>query len=90
MRGVGPSILFAFANLFHPRMLWMMLWPVLAAAAFWCAVVIVFWIDITLRFAGLLQSWITAATFFVNWDPTTFSLIAARSEERRVGKECRL
>lgn len=78
LRGIGPSIVFALGNLFHPRILWMMLWPVLAAAVFWCAVVIVFWSEITLRFAGLLQGWISTATFFINWDPAGFSEMAAK------------
>jgi hypothetical protein len=34
MTGIGGSLLFALANLFHPRMLWLMLWPVLALVAY--------------------------------------------------------
>jgi hypothetical protein len=35
---VAGSLLYALANLLHPRMLWLMLWPMLASLAIWGSV----------------------------------------------------
>jgi len=78
MRGIGPSLSFAFANVLHPRMLWLMLWPVLVAVAFWGAVVIWCWTGLVLWLAELLRQWLESATFFVHWDAGTVALLAAK------------
>jgi hypothetical protein len=78
MRGIGPSLSFAFANVLHPRMLWLMLWPVLVAVGLWGTVAIWCWTGLVLRLAGLLREWMQSATFFVHWDASTVALIAAK------------
>jgi len=78
MRGIGPSITFAFANLLHARMLWLMLWPVLVAAGLWGALAIWSWVGLVAWLAQLLQRWIESATFFVHWDASTVALVAAK------------
>jgi CysZ protein len=78
MRGIGPSITFALANLLHPRMLWLMLWPVLVAAGLWGAAAIWSWAGLVAWLAGVLRDWIETATFFVQWDASTVALIAAK------------
>ena len=42
MNPVARSLLYAFANLLHPRMLWLMIWPMLIALAVW-GTVLWFW-----------------------------------------------
>ena len=78
MRGIGPSISFALGNLLHPRMLWLMLWPVLIAVGFWGAVAIWCWTGLVLWLAEVLRHWIETATFFVQWDASTVALVAAK------------
>ena len=78
MRGIGPSITFAFANLLHPRMLWLMLWPVLVATGIWGAAAIWSWTGLVAWLAQALQRWIEGATFFVHWDASTAALVAAK------------
>ena len=78
MRGIGPSLSFAFANVLHPRMLWLMLWPVLIAVALWGAVAIWCWTGLVLWLADALRRWIETATFFVHWDAGTVALLAAK------------
>jgi hypothetical protein len=78
MTGIGASLLFALANLAHPRMLWLMIWPVLVAVAVWGAVAIVFGTQLALRLAALLRQWIETATFFVSWDASDAASFAAK------------
>lgn len=78
MRGIGPSITFALANLLHPRMLWLMLWPVLVATGIWGVAAIWSWVGLVAWLAELLRHWIQSATFFVHWDASTVAVIAAK------------
>ena len=78
MQRIFSSIGFALGNILHPKMLWLMLWPVLVAVAIWGAVALVFWGQFVVWLAGVLHGWITMATFFVEWDATDAALIAAK------------
>lgn len=77
-RGIASSLLNAFASLFSRRILWLMVWPVLVAAALWGIVAFVFWTQFVVWLAAILQRWITTATFFVNWDAAAFALLSAK------------
>lgn len=77
-RRLARAIFGAFASLFSRRILWLMIWPVLAASAFWGVVALVSWAQLVTWLAGTLQRWITSATFFVTWDATTVALISAK------------
>jgi hypothetical protein len=76
--GIAPAIGFALANAIHPRMLWLMLWPVIAATAIWGAVALYFWGQFVVWLAGVLHAWIAAATFFVTWDASDVALVSAK------------
>ncbi len=78
MTGIGAALLFALVNLVHPRMLWLMVWPVLVAVLVWGTVAIVFWTQLVMRLAAALKQWIEAATFFVSWDAGDAAGFAAR------------
>ena len=78
MSRVARSLAFAAANVFHPRMLWLMLWPVLIAVGIWGTVALVFWAQIALWLAGVLSAWLAKATFFVHWDAGDVALVAAK------------
>ena len=73
------SIAFAFFNLLHPRMLWLMIWPVLIALALWGGLVIVFWAQATLWLAALMQQWLASSTLFVAWDASAAALFSAKA-----------
>ena len=79
MTRIFGSIVFAFFNLLHPRMLWLMIWPVLIALALWGTVVIVFWTQTALWLAGVLQQWLASASFFVSWDTSAAALFSAKA-----------
>jgi hypothetical protein len=78
MTGIGGSLLFALVNLAHPRMLWLMVWPVLVAVLVWGTAAIVFWAQLVMRLAELLRQWIETATFFVSWDASDAASFAAK------------
>lgn len=77
MRGVLPSLVLALAGVFNPRILWLMVWPVLLSAAIWGGLLVVFWTETLLALADLLREWIATATFFVQWDPAGVARFAA-------------
>jgi len=77
MRGVFPSLVLALTGVFHPRILWLMLWPVLLSAAVWVGLLVAFWTETLLALADLLREWIATATFFVQWDPAGVARFAA-------------
>jgi len=78
MRTIAHSILLALADAFHPRMLWLMLWPVLVALAIWGAVALVFWGQFVLWLADLLLAWVRYGQFFLHWDAADVARIAAK------------
>jgi CysZ protein len=71
------SVLYGLANLLHPRMLWLMVWPMLVALAAWCAVAIALWTRIALWLAALLKQWLEPAMGIVRFDFGDATLIAA-------------
>jgi CysZ protein len=74
---VPASLLYGLANLFHPRMLWLMLWPMLVSLALWGAAAIALWTRTAIWLAGVLERWLESAMFFVQLDMGTAALIAA-------------
>lgn len=79
MNQVARALAFAFANLLHPRMLWLMLWPVLVALALWGTVTIIFWTQIALWLAGVIHQWLTTGWFAIQWEVQDLALIAAKA-----------
>jgi hypothetical protein len=75
--GVAGSLLYGAANLLHPRMLWLMIWPMLVAVALWGAVAFVLWTRLAVEVADLLSRWIEPAAAFMHMDFSHAALIAA-------------
>jgi hypothetical protein len=48
---------YGLVNVFHPRMLWLMVWPMLVALALWGSVALVMWTRLALWLAELLNQW---------------------------------
>jgi len=71
------SLAYALASLLHPRMLWLMIWPMLVALALWGAVALVLWTRVALWLAGVLKQWLESAMFFVQFDFAAVTLVAA-------------
>jgi CysZ protein len=74
---VVGALLYGLANLLHPRMLWLMVWPMLVSLALWGAVAIAFWSRLAAALAGLFQRWLEPAAGFVRFDFGDATVIAA-------------
>jgi hypothetical protein len=74
---IAGSLLYGVANVLHPRMLWLMLWPMLIALAIWGTVAIALWMRIATLIAGAMQRWLEWAMFFMNLNLGDATLIAA-------------
>jgi hypothetical protein len=56
MKTVLGALGYAAANLLHPRMLWLMIWPMLVAAGFWGIAALFLWVRTAVRIAEVIQS----------------------------------
>ena len=74
---IAGAVLYGLANLLHPRMLWLMIWPMLVALALWGTVAIVLWTRLALWLAGLMQRWLEPAAGFLRLDFGGATLVAA-------------
>jgi CysZ protein len=74
---VAGSLLYAAANLLHPRMLWLMLWPMLVSLALWGTAALVLWARTAVWLATHLERWMESAMFFASFDLADAALIAA-------------
>src|SRR5207248_3701589 len=74
---VARSLLYAAANVLHPRMLWLMLWPMLVALALWGSVALAAWGTLAMRLAGWLEGALDYALAWSQLDFGTAALVAA-------------
>jgi hypothetical protein len=56
MKPVLGALGYAAAHLLHPRMLWLMVWPMLVAAGFWGIAALFLWVRTALRVAELINA----------------------------------
>ena len=68
---------YGLINMFHPRMLWLMVWPMLVSLAIWGAVAAVLWTRLAIWLAGVLKPWVEPALGFVRLDFGDATMIAA-------------
>jgi len=74
---VARSLLYAIANVLHPRMLWLMLWPMLVALFIWGSVALVAWGTLAVRLAAGLQQALDYALAWAHLDFAAAALVAA-------------
>ncbi len=68
MSRIFAAIAFAFVNLLHPRMLWLMLWPLLVALFLWGLAAFFYWVRVALWLAGHFRQWTESGVFLVRFD----------------------
>jgi len=78
MTSIAGSLLYALGNVLHPRMLWLMVWPLVLALLGWGVVAIVFWAQLALTIAGWLQAGLAYAPFVSQWDLADATLFVAK------------
>ena len=71
------ALLYGLANLFHPRMLWLMVWPMLVALAIWGTAALFLWARLAIWLAGVLRPWIEPTLGYVRLDFGDAAMIAA-------------
>ena len=71
------AIGYGLVNVFHPRMLWLMVWPMLVALAIWGTAGVFLWTRLALWLAGFLKHWLEPALGFIRLDFGDATLIAA-------------
>jgi CysZ protein len=54
---VAGALLYGLGNLFHPKMLWLMVWPMLVSLAIWGTAALVMWTQLAMWLAQLLNQW---------------------------------
>jgi CysZ protein len=74
---VARSLLYALANVLHPRMLWLMLWPMLVALALWGSVALAAWGTLAMRLARWLERALDYALAWSQLDFGSAALVAA-------------
>ena len=74
---IAGSVLYGFANVFHPRMLWLMLWPMLLAIAVWGVAAIALWARTAVWIAAHLRQWLEMSALLVRLDLADVTLVAA-------------
>jgi hypothetical protein len=71
------ALLYGLANLLHPRMLWLMVWPMLASLIVWGIAAFVLWTRLALWLAQRLEQWLQPAAAFIGFNLGDVALIAA-------------
>ena len=71
------SLLYGAANVLHPRMLWLMVWPMLVSLAIWGTVALALWTRTALWLADVLNRWLQTAAAFIDFDLGGAALVAA-------------
>ena len=74
---VARSLLYAAAHMLHPRMLWLMLWPMLVALGLWGSVALLMWGTLAARLAVWLRQGFDYALAWSHLDFATAALVAA-------------
>ena len=74
---VARSLFYAIAHVLHPRMLWLMLWPMLVALAVWGSVALLMWGTLAVRLAVWLRQALDYALAWSHVDFGTAALVAA-------------
>jgi len=74
---VARSLLYAAGHVLHPRMLWLMLWPMLVALGVWGSVALVMWGTLAVRLAEWLRLALDHALAWSHVDFGSAALVAA-------------
>jgi len=78
MTSILRSLAYALGNLLHPRMVWLMIWPLALALGLWGTLALIFWAQLALTLAEWLQQGIALVPFVAQWDFTTATLFLAK------------
>jgi CysZ protein len=75
VRALGYGLL----NVFHPRMLWLMVWPMLIAVVLWGTAAFFFWTRLSVPLTDVLKGWLDLALGWLPFDLGTLAAFIANS-----------
>jgi CysZ protein len=70
---------YGLLNVFHPRMLWLMVWPMLVALAAWGTAAFFFWRRLSVPLSDVLKGWLDLALGWLPFDLGTLAAFIANS-----------
>lgn len=74
---IAASLTYAFFNLPHPRMLWLIAWPMLVSLVLWGGAALALWTRTALWFAERLKEWAASGVFLVSFEAGDWTLVVA-------------
>ncbi len=74
---ITTSVLYGLVNLLHPRMLWLMVWPMLVSLAVWGAIAVAAGKSAAVWLAELMRRWLDVGVGFLHLDFGDATVIAA-------------
>lgn len=77
MNSVGSSVFFGFTSLFHPRILWLMVWPMLVSLLAWGVTAFMLWGATAIWMAAHLKRWLESGMLFFKFETGDAMLVAA-------------
>ena len=77
MTRVAASLAYAFLNLLHPRMLWLIAWPMLVSLFIWLVAAFALWARTALWFAERLREWAASGVFLIRFEAGDWMLFVA-------------
>jgi hypothetical protein len=77
MTRIAASLTYAFVNLLHPRMLWLVAWPTLVSLLVWGITAFALWMRTALWFAERLKQWAASGVFLVSFEAGDWVLVVA-------------
>ena len=77
MISIGKSLFLAVVSLFSPRILWLMVWPVLVSLIFWGAAAWVFWTTAAGWIAKELSQLVQPLVSYVPFDLSSIAVVSA-------------
>ncbi len=79
MTPVLRSLAYALLNALHPRMLWLMVWPMLVALLLWGTVALLFWMRAALWIATWLRAWVDSLPFAATLSLADYAIFVAHA-----------
>jgi CysZ protein len=74
---IARSLLYGATHVLHPRMLWLMIWPMLVALGLWGGLALFLWGNLAVRVAEWLRQGLDYALSWVHVDFGSAALVAA-------------
>lgn len=71
------SLAYGLTNLFHPKMLWLMVWPMLVSLIVWGSVALALWAKLAVLISEVIIKYTADAAAYVNLDVGNIALILA-------------